>query len=70
MAVGEGLNAQGNISVVHGHSSHNAEAIEIYKNRLILYLSKWAMIYRHGFLAIYWMRLLIAELPFGRLPQI
>jgi hypothetical protein len=25
---------------------------------------------RHGFLAIYWMRLLIAELPSGRLPRI
>ena len=26
-----------NVSVVHGHSSHHAKAIEIYKNRLILY---------------------------------
>jgi hypothetical protein len=29
-----------------------------------------AMIYRNGFVAIYWMRLLIAELPSGRLPRI
>jgi poly-gamma-glutamate capsule biosynthesis protein CapA/YwtB (metallophosphatase superfamily) len=26
-----------NVSVVHGHSSHHAKAVEIYKNRLILY---------------------------------
>lgn len=26
-----------NVSLVHGHSSHHAKAIEIYKNRLILY---------------------------------
>ena len=26
-----------NVSVVHGHSSHHAKAIEIYKNRVILY---------------------------------
>ncbi|HYP57798.1 MAG TPA: CapA family protein [Beijerinckia sp.] len=26
-----------NVSVIHGHSSHHAKAIEIYKNRLILY---------------------------------
>ena len=26
-----------NISVIHGHSSHHAKAIEIYKDRLILY---------------------------------
>ena len=26
-----------NVSVVHGHSSHHPKAIEIYKNRLILY---------------------------------
>jgi hypothetical protein len=29
-----------------------------------------AMIYRHGFLAIYWMRPLIAGSPSERLPQI
>ena len=28
---------QAHVSVVHGHSSHHAKAIEIYKNKLILY---------------------------------
>ncbi|UTD28742.1 CapA family protein [Bradyrhizobium sp. WD16] len=28
---------RGNISVLHGHSSHHAKAIEVYRNRLILY---------------------------------
>ena len=28
---------EANVSVVHGHSSHHAKAIEVYKNRLILY---------------------------------
>ena len=27
----------GNVSIVHGHSSHHAKAIEVYRNRLILY---------------------------------
>jgi len=28
---------QGDVSVVHGHSSHHAKAIEVYRDRLILY---------------------------------
>jgi poly-gamma-glutamate synthesis protein (capsule biosynthesis protein) len=32
-----GLIDQANVSLVHGHSSHHAKAIEIYKDRLILY---------------------------------
>jgi len=28
---------QGNVSVVHGHSSHHPKAIEVYRDRLILY---------------------------------
>ncbi|WP_036264499.1 CapA family protein [Methylocapsa aurea] len=32
-----GLVDQAKVSIVHGHSSHHAKAIEIYKNRLILY---------------------------------
>jgi poly-gamma-glutamate synthesis protein (capsule biosynthesis protein) len=28
---------QADVSIVHGHSSHHAKAIEIYRNRLVLY---------------------------------
>lgn len=32
-----GLVERGNISILHGHSSHHAKAMEVYRNRLILY---------------------------------
>ncbi len=31
------LIAKANVSIIHGHSSHHAKAIDVYRNRLVLY---------------------------------
>jgi poly-gamma-glutamate synthesis protein (capsule biosynthesis protein) len=36
-AFAHALIERGDVSIVHGHSSHHAKAIEVYRNRLILY---------------------------------